>query len=33
MILQTQGGKMTKSLETIYDEFVEMYLQGKFTEG
>ena len=24
---------MTKSLETIYDEFVEMYLQGNFTEG
>ena len=33
MILETRGGKMQKSLETIYDEFVEMYLQGNFTEG
>ena len=33
MIFETRGGKMQKSLETIYDEFVEMYLQGKFTEG
>ena len=24
---------MIKSLETIYDEFVDMYLQGNFTEG
>ena len=24
---------MQKSLDTIYDEFVEMYLKGNFTEG
>ena len=33
MILETREGKMQKSLDTIYDEFVEMYLQGNFTEG
>ena len=33
MQLETRSGKMVKSLDTIYDEFVEMYLQGNFTEG
>ena len=33
MILETRGGKMQKSLETIYDEFVDSYCQGNFTEG
>ena len=33
MILETKMGKMQKSLETIYDEFIDGYLQGNFTEG
>ena len=33
MQLETRSGKMVKTLDTIYDEFVEMYLQGNFTEG
>ena len=33
MILETKMGRMQKSLETIYDEFIDGYLQGNFTEG
>ena len=33
MILETKMGRMQKSLETIYDEFIEGYLQGNFIEG
>ena len=33
MILETRLGRMQKSLETIYDEFIDGYLQGNFTEG
>ena len=32
MILETKMGRMQKSLETIYDEFIDGYLQGNFTE-
>ena len=31
--LETRNGLMVKSLETLYDEYVEQYLQGNFTEG
>ena len=33
MILETKMGRMQKSLETIYNEFIDGYLQGNFTEG
>ena len=33
MQLETRSGKMVKTLDTIYDEFVEGYLQGNFIEG
>lgn len=32
-MLETKMGRMQKSLETIYEEFIEAYLQGNFTEG
>jgi len=31
--LETRNGKMVKTLDTLYDEFVDGYLQGNFTEG
>ena len=33
MILETKLARMQKSIEQIYDEFMESYLQGNFTEG
>ena len=32
-MIETKMGRMQKSLETIYDEFIEGYIQGNFTEG
>ena len=31
--LETRNGKMVKSLDTLYDEYVESYCQGNFTDG
>ena len=31
--LETKNGKMVKTLDTLYDEYVDGYLQGNFTEG
>ena len=33
MMIETKMGRMQKSLETIYDEFIEGYMQRNFTEG
>ena len=31
--LETRNGKMVKTLDTLYDEYIEQYLEGNFTEG
>ena len=31
--LETRNGKMVETLDTLYDEHIEQYLQGNFTEG
>jgi hypothetical protein len=31
--LETRNGKMVKTLDTLYDEHIEQYLEGNFTEG
>ena len=31
--LETRNGKMVKSLDTLYEEYVDSYCQGKFTDG
>ena len=31
--LETRNGKMVKSLDTLYDEYVDSYCQGNFTDG
>jgi len=31
--LETRNGKMVKSLDTLYDEYVESYCQGNFIDG
>ena len=31
--LETRNGKMVKSLDTLYDEYVEFIAQGNFTDG
>ena len=30
--LETRNGKMVKSLDTLYEEYVDSYCQGKFTD-
>jgi hypothetical protein len=31
--LETRNGLMVKSLETLYEEYIDQYLQGNFTHG
>jgi hypothetical protein len=31
--LETKNGQMVKSLETLYEEFIDGYIQGNFIEG